>query len=214
MVDREPGQTLLKKFEGRRCGPIWRGEQAFSTWQAGFERSESSGVLLSNAVPKRYNLFQLETAVRSEERSISQHGLWWPIVFSDGNTMRTLSSLSTPINGNTSAEAHISATVQAGGDMPARKAARRRISPVDGRALEILGHAIEYLADEYALSTAQIGVLSSADPRVEAIQMLMALNRQVYYACPEIEPLLRRIVRKLMPGSRRCSGAGSSRVAG
>jgi hypothetical protein len=80
---------------------------------------------------------------------------------------------------------------------------------VDGRALEILGHGIEYLADEYALSTAQMGTLSSGDPRVEAIQMLMALNRQVYYACPEIEPLLRRIARKLLPRKRRMTGAES-----
>jgi hypothetical protein len=98
--------------------------------------------------------------------------------------------------------------------MPPRRAARRRISPVDGRALEILGHAIEYLADEYALSAAQIGMLSSSDPRVEAIQTLMALNRQVYFACPEIEPLLRRIARRLVPGSRRFSRAESPRLVG
>jgi uncharacterized pyridoxamine 5'-phosphate oxidase family protein len=80
---------------------------------------------------------------------------------------------------------------------------------MDGRALEILGHAIEYLADEYALSAAQMGTLSSADPQVEAIQMLMALNRQVYYACPEIEPLFRRIARRLAPRSRRITAARS-----
>ena len=72
---------------------------------------------------------------------------------------------------------------------------RRKISPTDGRALEILGHAIEYLTDEYALSAAQAGTLDTGDPRVEAVQTLMTLNRQVYYACPEIEPLLRRIAR-------------------
>jgi hypothetical protein len=78
-----------------------------------------------------------------------------------------------------------------------KAAARRKISAIDGRALEILGHAIEYLADEYALSCAQIGKLSAADPRVEAIQMLMAVNRQVYYACPVAEPVSRRIARAL-----------------
>ena len=72
---------------------------------------------------------------------------------------------------------------------------RRKISPTDGRALEILGHAIEYLTDEYALSAAQAGTLDTGDPRVEAVQTLMTLNRQVYYACPEVEPLLRRIAR-------------------
>jgi hypothetical protein len=72
---------------------------------------------------------------------------------------------------------------------------RRKISPTDGRALELLGHAIEYLTDEYALSAAQAGTLETVDPRVEAVQTLMTLNRQVYYACPEIQPLLRRIGR-------------------
>ena len=77
-------------------------------------------------------------------------------------------------------------------------AARRRISPADGRALELLGHAIEYLADEYALSAAQTGTLDAAAPGIEAIQMLMALNRQIYYACPEIESVTRRIARWML----------------
>ncbi len=77
-------------------------------------------------------------------------------------------------------------------------AARRRISPMNGRALEILGHAIEYLTDEYALSAIQVGMLDTRDPRIEAIQMLMALNRQIYYTCPEIEPALRRIARWML----------------
>jgi hypothetical protein len=77
---------------------------------------------------------------------------------------------------------------------PAGKPAiRRRIPPLNGRALEILGHAIEYLADEYAFTVEQMGQIESDDPRVEAIQLLMALNRQVYYSCPEVEPLLKRL---------------------
>lgn len=69
---------------------------------------------------------------------------------------------------------------------------RRHISPDSGRALEVLGHAIEYLADECAFTAAQMGILNSGDPRVEAIQLLMLLNRQVYYSCPKVEPVLRR----------------------
>lgn len=72
------------------------------------------------------------------------------------------------------------------------EATLRRITPSAGRALETLGRAIEYLADEYALSFAQIGLLDSGDPQIEAIQILMSLNRQVYYSCPETEPLLQR----------------------
>ncbi len=55
---------------------------------------------------------------------------------------------------------------------------RRRLSPEEGRAIEILGHAIEYLADEYCADAQPKGRLGNADPRIEAIQMLKALNRE------------------------------------
>jgi hypothetical protein len=60
---------------------------------------------------------------------------------------------------------------------------RRRISHEAGRALEILGHAIEYLADEYVYEGSS---LSANDPQLKAVQVLMALNRQIYFACPEV----------------------------
>jgi hypothetical protein len=73
----------------------------------------------------------------------------------------------------------------------ATKTARRRhISPQSGRALEILGHAIEYLTDEYIRSANQI---SARDPDVQAIQMLMALNREIYYECPLKPTLIERL---------------------
>jgi hypothetical protein len=72
---------------------------------------------------------------------------------------------------------------------------RRALTPVAGRALEILGHAIEYLADEYSVDTAHKGPLGSADPRVEAIQILKSLNRAVYYSGAEVQPAFRRIKR-------------------
>lgn len=58
---------------------------------------------------------------------------------------------------------------------------RRRISPEAGHALEILGHAIEYLTDEYVQRR---GTLSADDPELKAVQLLMALNRQIYFECP------------------------------
>jgi hypothetical protein len=60
---------------------------------------------------------------------------------------------------------------------------RRRIEPQAGRALEILGHAIEYLSDEFVHAG---GSLSAHDAQVEAVQLLMAVNRQIYFACPEV----------------------------
>ncbi len=63
---------------------------------------------------------------------------------------------------------------------------RRHIEPEAGRALEILGHAIEYLSDEFAHSG---GGLSAHNAQVEAVQLLMAVNRQIYLACPEVPSL-------------------------
>jgi hypothetical protein len=59
---------------------------------------------------------------------------------------------------------------------------RRRITTEAGHALEILGHAIEYLTDELVHRSHD---LSSPSGELDAVQLLMALNRQVYYECPE-----------------------------
>jgi len=60
---------------------------------------------------------------------------------------------------------------------------RRRISPEAGHALEILGHAIEYLTDEFVYAG---GSFSAHDAQVEAVQLLMGLNREIYFGCPEV----------------------------
>ena len=59
----------------------------------------------------------------------------------------------------------------------------RRITPQAGRALEILGHAIEYLTDEFVHRG---GDMSPRNAQLEAVQLLMGLNRQVYFECPEV----------------------------
>lgn len=66
---------------------------------------------------------------------------------------------------------------------------RRRISASAGRALEILGHSIEYLIDE----SAHNGSLASQSSDAEAIQLLMSLNREIYFECPEIPSIGERI---------------------
>jgi hypothetical protein len=66
---------------------------------------------------------------------------------------------------------------------------RRRISPQAGHALEILGHAIEYLSDEFVHAG---GSFSAHDGQVEAVQLLMQINRQIYLDCPEIPTLSER----------------------
>jgi hypothetical protein len=83
----------------------------------------------------------------------------------------------------TSTEIPIAAPLLTAGEMPARSNRRRRITPEAGCALEVLGHAIEYLTDELVHEG---GPLSLDDGRLQAIQLLMAINREVYYACPEV----------------------------
>jgi hypothetical protein len=68
----------------------------------------------------------------------------------------------------------------------ARVQRRRHISPASGRALEILGHAIDYLSDEHIHRSGQF---SLSDPRVQAVLMLIERNREIYLACPEVPSL-------------------------
>jgi hypothetical protein len=66
----------------------------------------------------------------------------------------------------------------------------RRISPEAGHALEILGHAIDYLTDEFVCAG---GSLSAYDGQVEAVQLLMGINREIYLGCPEVPTFADRL---------------------
>lgn len=71
---------------------------------------------------------------------------------------------------------------------------RRRIPESAGRALEKLGHAIEYLADEAVYE----GWTTKTDHgRADAIRILKAANRQIYYSCPVV-PTFRERMAKLV----------------
>ena len=67
---------------------------------------------------------------------------------------------------------------------------QRRISPEAGRALEILGHAIEYLMDQHAHEGS---LLKWEQAHLEALSILKALNRQIYLECPIVPSLEDRI---------------------
>ncbi|HWE87793.1 MAG TPA: hypothetical protein VG267_22815 [Terracidiphilus sp.] len=67
---------------------------------------------------------------------------------------------------------------------------RRRITPEAGHALEKLSHAIEYLSDELAIDA---GPFTGNRGRIEAIDLLMSLNRRVFAECPEIPSIGQRI---------------------
>jgi len=69
-----------------------------------------------------------------------------------------------------------------------RPSRRRRLTPDAGRAIEMLGHAIEYLADEFTLEcmTTRRPVAAGTHPQMKAIELLMARNREIYFSCPEL----------------------------
>ncbi len=58
---------------------------------------------------------------------------------------------------------------------------RHILSSQAGHALEILGHAIDYLADELVHEG---GAFVEDHGRIQAIQLLMARNREIYFDCP------------------------------
>ena len=60
---------------------------------------------------------------------------------------------------------------------------RRRIDPGTGRALIVLGHAIEHLADEL-VHEAETGKPDRG--QLDAIRLLLSKNRDLYQGCPEL----------------------------
>jgi hypothetical protein len=80
------------------------------------------------------------------------------------------------------------------GFVPSTRAhGRRRITPEAGRGIEKLGHAIDYLTDEFVHDGCAV---VEDHGRLQAIQLLAALNRQIYFSCGE-EPAFREQVRML-----------------
>ncbi len=70
-----------------------------------------------------------------------------------------------------------------------RREIRRRPTLRQGRALEMLAHALEYLVDS-RLHRSETGVSDQL-----AVQTLMRLNREVFAECAEVVPLRGRLRR-------------------
>jgi hypothetical protein len=90
----------------------------------------------------------------------------------------------------------ISLTEGSRASVPARtKAAPRMLSPEAGRAVEMLGHAIEYLADEFALDCMgrAPGTGDGLHPQLQAIELLKSRNREIYLSCPVAPTMSGRI---------------------
>lgn len=67
---------------------------------------------------------------------------------------------------------------------------RRKITYRAGRALEILGHAIEYLID---MHKHEGSLLVWEEGYLEAIEILKARNREIYMGCAVVPSLEERI---------------------
>jgi hypothetical protein len=82
----------------------------------------------------------------------------------------------TPIYPRTHQEASLAAVAR-----PERRV-RRRGDMHQGRALETLGHAVEYLMDS------RLFLVERATPKAEqdALQILMRMSRAVFLECPEV----------------------------
>jgi hypothetical protein len=67
----------------------------------------------------------------------------------------------------------------------------RRGSVQQGRALETLGHAIEYLVDS------RLFLIDRTDPKADrdAMHILMRCSREVFSECPEVVTLWNRVDR-------------------
>jgi hypothetical protein len=90
---------------------------------------------------------------------------------------------------------------------------RRRISQQAGQALEKLAHAIEYLTDEYIFD----GKTPAEDnTTIQAIQLLMAINRRIYFDCPVVPGFSDRLQTRYRRLSGKISGIlpGSSQEKG
>ena len=74
---------------------------------------------------------------------------------------------------------------------PRPSPSRRKTSPQQGRALEVLGHAIEYLVDSRLFDQWE----SAAD--AEAVHLLMACSRSVFADGKEVFPWHLRVQRAL-----------------
>ena len=83
-----------------------------------------------------------------------------------------------------------------------RRVIRRRGSPAQGQALEVLGHAIEYLVDSRLFSSNR----REAEDDREAAQILMVLSRAVFEECPEVISVRRQLKRMGWKMVRRVTG--------
>lgn len=69
----------------------------------------------------------------------------------------------------------------------------RIISREQGRALETIGHAVDYLNDIHLSEGPEDELLNGVCPITEAVQILVSLHMQLLSSLPLVEPLSQRL---------------------
>ncbi len=113
--------------------------------------------------------------------------------------MSTVAACPLEVDSTTSARRlHVVGGASTGAPEPGQEAQAewvyRRGSREQGRALEAIGHAVEYLVDSRLF---QVGDHNRRAEQ-EAVQILMRLSRAVFAECPEVVSLRKRLKRWLV----------------
>ncbi len=80
----------------------------------------------------------------------------------------------------------------------AHRRLRRSITREQGRALETIGHAIDYLNDCYLYEGAENDRLDFRGPSIEAVHLLIQKQRQMLESLPIVETLASRLWNRLL----------------
>lgn len=101
--------------------------------------------------------------------------------------MPKISAHEVEVNGSLGADG----IVRTPGSVHDRRMVRRRGSRQQGKALEFLGHSVEYLVDSRLFTTDEVVAKNDR----EAVQILMRASREVFAECPEVITVGRRMKR-------------------
>lgn len=79
---------------------------------------------------------------------------------------------------------------------PARRNLRRVMTREQGRALEMIGHAADYLNDGYLYEGDENEIINIGGSPTKAIQILVAVRQQILQSLPLEEPKMQRLMHR------------------
>jgi hypothetical protein len=75
---------------------------------------------------------------------------------------------------------------------------RRVLSREQGRALETIGHAVDYLTDSYIHEGTDHGLINFRGPGMDAVHILVGAQRHIHTSLPFVEPFRLRLWQVLL----------------